>query len=956
MHPMNNEVFAFGPFRLYRAERVLLQDGKRVRLGDRSLDILIMLVERVGETVVKDQLIDRVWPDTAVDESALRAHLTALRKVLGDGRDGNRFIITVAGRGYSFVAPVAREHHQEIAVLPKRPVGGGNLPTQLTRVIGRAEVVATVGTRIAQQRLLTIVGPGGIGKTTVAVAAAQALGSSYPDGVWFVGLASLQDPALVPSAISTSLGNTPGAGDPLSSLIAWLRDKHVLIILDSCEHIISAAAAITEAVLKAAPQVAILVTSREPLRAEGEWLLRVPPLEVPPATNGLTAAAALGFPAVELFNERATAALDSFVLADSDLPTTIEICRRLDGVPLAIELAAAQVGVLGIGGLAEGLDKRLSVLTTGRRTAPPRQQTLRATIDWSYGLLSEDEQRFFRALGIFTGGFTVEAAAAVVLDAVKTPRDAIDRLADLVAKSLVVADVSGAQPRFRLLDTTRAYAIEQLDASGDRERIARRHAEYHLSLFERAEAEAEAEARPAAEWLAEYRPRIDNLRAALDWAFSPSGEAAIGVALTAASVPLWVDLSMMAECRRHVERALARLDSVANLDPRREMHLRAGLGVSLNYTTGPVSETEAAWTRTLEVAESLDDVEYQLRALRGLWAHRVNAGEYRASLAIAYKFGELAATAGDPAALGAADRMAGIILHYLGDQSGARQHLERRLARTGSPVGSAIRFLIDQRVATRSLLARILWLQGFPDQAATSARLAVDEAEVSGHALSLCHALAQAACPVAALNGDVEAAASFTSILVDRSKELGLAGWIARGHCYQGVVLIMHADFAAGLPLLSDALDELHEGGAVPGYPAFLAIFASGLGLAGQAIQGLAVVDQALELSERHEERWCLPEVLRNKGELLLLEGSVGAALAAEDYFRQALDWARRDATLSYELRAAISLGRLWRHLGRGTEAHDLIASVYGRFTEGFETADLVAAKGLLQELRAGSP
>jgi tetratricopeptide (TPR) repeat protein len=408
---------------------------------------------------------------------------------------------------------------------------------------------------------------------------------------------------------------------------------------------------------------------------------------------------------------------------------------------------------------------------------------------------------------------------------------------------------------------------------------------------------------------------------------------------------------MMAECRRHVERALARLDSVANLDPRQEMHLRAGLGASLNYTTGPVSETEAAWTRTLEVAESLDDVGYQLRALRGLWAHRMNAGEYRASLAIAYKFGQLAATAGDPAALGAADRMAGIILHYLGDQTGARQHLERRLDRIGSPVEPVNRFLIDQRVAARSLLARILWLQGFPDQAATTAQLAVNEAEATGHALSLCHALAQAACPVAALNGNVEAAERFTSILVDRSRELGLAGWIARGHCYEGVVLIMQGDFADGLPLLRDALDELREGGAAPGYPAFAALFARGLGLAGQATEGLVVVDQALELSERHEERWCLPEILRNKGELLLLEGSVGAALAAADYFQQALDWARRDATLSYELRAAISLGRLLHDLGRDVEAHDLIASVYGRFTEGFEMADLRSAKRLLDDL-----
>lgn len=410
---------------------------------------------------------------------------------------------------------------------------------------------------------------------------------------------------------------------------------------------------------------------------------------------------------------------------------------------------------------------------------------------------------------------------------------------------------------------------------------------------------------------------------------------------------------MMAECRRHVERALVRLASVADLDPRREMHLQAALGMSLNITTSPVPETEAAWTRTLEIARSLDDTEYQLRALRGLWAHRMNAGEYRASLALASEFRELAATTGDPADLAAGDRMAALILHYLGDQTAARQRLEHLLARPVALVRrpQPIRFAIDPQVAVRAFLARILWFQGFPDQATRTAQLSVDEAEATEHALTLCHALAQAAGSVALFNGDVAAAARFTAILVDRSRELGLAGWIARGHCFQGTVLIMQGDFAAGLPMLREALDELRESGAAPGHPTFLGVLARGLGQAGQVSEGLTAIDQALALSERHEERSILPELLRNKGELLLLEESVGATRAAEDCFRQALGWAHRDGTLSYELRAAFSLGRLLRDQGRGTEARDLVASVYGRFTEGFETADLQTAKRLMDEL-----
>jgi tetratricopeptide (TPR) repeat protein len=411
---------------------------------------------------------------------------------------------------------------------------------------------------------------------------------------------------------------------------------------------------------------------------------------------------------------------------------------------------------------------------------------------------------------------------------------------------------------------------------------------------------------------------------------------------------------MMAECRRHVERALAHLNSDAERNPRREMHLHAALGMSLNYTTGPVPETEAAWTKTLEIAKSLDDTEYQLRALRGLWAHRMNGGEYRAALGLADEFNSRAETTGVPADLDFGDRMAGLMLHYLGDQARARGRLEHIINRPVTPVPNSqtVRFLLDQQVTVRALLSRILWLQGFPDQATHTARLIVGDAWATGHALSLCHALAQAACPVALYTGDLAEAESFVEVLLGHARELGLAGWVARGHCFQGTALIVRGDYMTGLPLLRDALDELHDAGSAPGYSSFLGVLARGLGRAGRVSEGLEAIDQALSLTERREERWCLPELLRTKGELHLLEGSTDAAIAAEDCFRQALDWTRRDGTLSWELRAAFSLGRVWRGQRRIGEARDLVSAVYGRFTEGFDTADLKTAKALLDDLQ----
>ena len=511
---------SFGPFRLLAAERLLLEGDKPVRLGSRAFDVLAALVERAGEVVGKQELIARAWPETFVEDANLKIQVSALRRALGDGQGGRRYVVTVPGRGYNFVAPVRLEE-QARASFPTTigPVGMHNLPLGVTRMIGRDEAVATLVSRVSRHRLVTIVGPGGIGKTTVALAVAERVIASYEHGVRLVDLALLGDQYLVPGAVATVLGLEIRTEDPLASLVAGLRDQRMLLLLDNCEHVIDAAASLAAAVLSGAPGVSILATSRESLAVAGERGCRLGSLSSPEPSYKLTAAEVAAFAAVQLFVERVTAIVEDFTLTDANAPLVVEICRRLDGLPLAIEFAAPRVEVLGVEGLVARLDHSLA--GAQRRAAMPRHRTMRAVVDWSYGLLSEDEQLFFRTLGIFTGAFSVEAAAAVAMDAANTAVDAIDRLADLVAKSLVVADVSGVKPRFRLLDTTRAYAIEKLDESGERDRIAHRHAGYYRNLFERAEDEAAV--RPAGEWLGDYAQEIGNLHAALDWASSPVG-------------------------------------------------------------------------------------------------------------------------------------------------------------------------------------------------------------------------------------------------------------------------------------------------------------------------------------------------------------------------------------------------------------------------------------------------
>ncbi|HEX3524618.1 MAG TPA: hypothetical protein VHT52_21340, partial [Stellaceae bacterium] len=482
--------------------------------------------------------------------------------------------------------------------------------------------------------------------------------------------------------------------------------------------------------------------------------------------------------------------------------------------------------------------------------------------------------------------------------------------------------------------------------------FARRHAEYYRELFERAEAEWET--RPTSEWLVDYGRQLDNLRAALAWAFSPGGDAPIGVSLTVAAVPLWMHLSLLDECRTRFERALATIKGKEKANARCEMKLRAALGASLIYTRSPADpETGAAWTKALEIAESFDDAEYQLRSLWGLWSFHSTGGQHRVALALAQRFRTLAANRSDPNDRLIGERMSGDSQHHLGNLPSARCHLERVLADyVTSDDRHVIRFQLDLRVTARVALARILWLQGFPDQAMRAAESSIEDARAANHVTSLCYALALVACPIARWIGKLAAAEHYAGMLLNRSTKHAMVRWQAFGLSHQGALAIRRGDVASGLRLLRAGFDALGEANTVFRFGFFLSEMAEALGRAGQIADGLAEIDEAIERCERTEEHWVMSELLLIKGELVRLQGAPGAAAAAEDHFRQAVDWARRQGALSFELRAATSLARLQSDQGRPADAMALLQPVYDRFTEGFGTADLKAAKALLDALQ----
>ena len=482
--------------------------------------------------------------------------------------------------------------------------------------------------------------------------------------------------------------------------------------------------------------------------------------------------------------------------------------------------------------------------------------------------------------------------------------------------------------------------------------MARRHGRHHLDLFEAAEAEAGT--RPTDEWLADDGPRIDNVRAALDWAFSPAGDASIGVALTAATVPLWMHLSLMDECRGRVDRALAAIAAGAGRDERREMQLHAALAQSLIYSGGTASEIEAIGTKALEIAESRDDIEYQLRSLWGQWSFRIAGGQHRVALTLAQRFYALAAKRSDPNDRLIGKRMIGGAQYYLGDLLSARGHLERVLAHDVAPARKwqFVRFQVDPWASARAYLARILWLQGLPDQAMRTAESSVADARATNHAMSLGNALAVAACPIALWAGDLTAAEHYVDMLLDHSTRHVLGRWGAFGRCYQGMLVIQRGDANTGLRLLRAVFAEPAAAESAARLFAFLISAASGH--AGQIADGLPAIEEAIIRSEHTEERWLIAELLRVKGELLLSRDAPRVVPAvAEGPFRQALDWARRQGALSWELRAATSLARLWRDQGLSDDAITVLQPVYDRFTEGFGTVDLREAKALLDALQS---
>jgi predicted ATPase/DNA-binding winged helix-turn-helix (wHTH) protein len=938
----------FGPFELNVAERSLTKVNQVVPLGGRAYDILIALLENAGEVVGKAELIARAWPDVTVEEGSLRVHLSALRKALGDGQFGNKYIANIQGHGYSFIAPVARlpaDHHSGSA-----SAGISNLPPALGRMVGRNDVVLEIqGLLQTGQRLITILGAGGIGKTTVALSVGHAALADFSGAAFLVDLSTVNDNEHLVGAIASAVGLDSQLVDPKQALLNFLRPRRLLIILDSCEHLIGKTAGIADHIFQNTPDVYILATSREALHVAGERVLRLCPLDCPPEQPGLTVPELLAYPAARLFVERFSARGNNFSLNDDDASLVAEICRRLDGIALAIELAAGRSAIFGVRDTLTRLGSRLDLLKFGRRTANPRHQTLRATLDWSHDHLTEVERIVLRRVAIFVGNFTLEAALEVAQVTGIGQSEIADAVGNLADKSLIAMSNNAWETVYRLLDTTRSYALEKLVVSGEHQSIAERHANFSVQLLENNRVNI-FDLQPTEGPVDSLRDYLGNIRAALDWSFGPNGKDLTAIRLAAAASQLLLGMSLLLECRKWMERAIDRM--VGGCDSRHRMEVHAALAFSLMYTEGNSERVREAFHIALSFAQNHEDAHLHLCLLSGMSMYLHGIVDAAGTYELALRSVAAAGKTGSPDDADIADSMMGAAYCLRTDQPRAQEHLKRSLHDLPQfRRFSASQYLFDMRCTSLIVLANSLFHSGNLDQVAHYAKINIEEAARSGHPIGLCRAFTN---PMRLYFwvDDLEQVERSLASLEHTAERYSLAPARAVALGLRGRYLARVGRTADGIRLMQESLEKL----VIHRYEVQMSDLVSELAISlakqNARAEALALIDRSIAAVVSAKKPLHLPVFFLAKGSVFA-SGDQPEGLLAEEFFAKAMVQARQESALPFELRAGLELGRIWIGRGEVQRAHDLIAPVYNQFSEGLTTPDLVLAKRMLEQTSA---
>jgi predicted ATPase/DNA-binding winged helix-turn-helix (wHTH) protein len=941
-----SDSLSFGPFRLIKSQRLLLRDEIPVSIGSRALDLLIALTDQAGETVSNRVLLEQVWQGRTVEKGSLRVCVAALRRALGNENDAH-YVANVTGRGYAFVAPIRREAIEAAtATTSAGPIPRLNLPPGPKLLIGRGDAVQSLSDLLLSRRFLNVVGPGGIGKTSVAVAIANALRHRFgDDGVCFVDLGSITECEQVLGTLTAALGCSAQGLDPEAFVCGFLADKKRLILLDGCEHVIETVAAISARIFREAPAVYLLATSREVMRAEGETVYRLRPLDMP-REQIPTSEQALTSSAIQLFMEDAKSSGYDVPLSDADAAIVSQICHRLDGIPLAIKLVASRVGGFGINGTARLLDVGAELFLPGKCGESPRHQTLYSTLDWSFKLLSADEQVILSRLSVFAGEFSMEAARAIGNDSNFDEYVIETAIAGLIDKSLV--SVSSTEPVFlyRLLDTTRVYAQTLLAERGDSGLIARRHALYLSDLLKVLLDEGPVLSR---ETIAAYASHIGNIRKALSWCFSTGGDASIACELAARAAPLFLGLSQLEECRDWSRKALNALNSAGG-QTRLELRLLEAWAISSTFTRSDSKEVALAIERAIGLSEPLNEHRLQLYLLAGLKDLLVRRGDITGALNTAKRAVAVAENLTGTAEAVLKEWMLGNAYFFAGEQYAGLHHTRRGFRLAEEVAAERLNsFGYDHQVRAQVTLCMSLWLCGFKDQAYQIARRTIDNAAAYDHPVSYCIALVYSIL-ILLRSDSLEGVETAINLVTQQAAKYSLPAYQAVALALKGELELARDDPRSGIALLTRALGAMDAEQYLCAKTPAVCSLAEALCKVGSTQEARSLVERTLERTEHCGENWWKPELLRARGEILL-SGPGSEHSLAEASLLLAIETSRKQSALTWELKAALSLGRVWIDQGKADVAREVLEAAYSRFTEGFETSDLVAARKILRNV-----
>ncbi|WP_343666048.1 ATP-binding protein [Paraburkholderia tropica] len=931
-------VFQLGHARVDLRERVLLRNGEPVQVGARAYAILEALIEADGGLVTKHELLARAWPGVVVEENNLQVQLSKLRRALGDDR---ACIVTESGRGYRLLAARANERtRSEIANGPRNVPGNGDHPTppaarlpNLPPPIGRDHAISSVLGALTCGRALTLIGSGGIGKTTLSMAVAQRFEAERGGHVMVIELAAMATADEVARAVKARLSAHGASGTSGNS--------GSLLLLDNAEHMIAAVADIVHRVLDDYPALRVLVTSREALAIDRETLMPVEPLAVPEREADEQTVRRQA--AVQLFMKRVEATGRPVHGDPEEIGLIGEICRRLDGLPLAIELAAARVPTLGVEGVHRGLADQLTLLSRGFRTAMPRHRTLRATLDWSFALLDSRSRTLLRRLALFTRRFSIESLCAVACDATLPVSTVIDGIGELLAKSLVKVSFDGPIAHYRLSESTRAYALEHLLSAGEVKEVSARHARDLAARFRNQEAAGSGPALATGE---HPEDMLDDTRNAVDWAFSPDGDVRTGVELSSTLVSALLARAKLDECGRRAALALQARQALPEpaMPPAAAIRLKIALAAVLPNLEGPVERACELWREVHEHALRIEDDGLRARSYWGLWNAMLSSGKVSDARRYAEQFEQFARQKHCRWQHIFATTLAATAAHCAGDHHGAAATLEAVVQHVQAYPNDAAeirQFAVDPLAVCYAGLARIRWLEGDVGEAARLASRSLDLIPAETMEPWFTHVLGVVAAPLALISGDRERARHYLSIMRSQTTLHRLTIWHEFGECLAAILLIHDGDVVRGLSRLERTLDSLLARGFRRLTSPLIVECAQALISVGRTSDALDRLQDAQAFCEINGSFYFMPEILRGRG---LCAHAMSRTLdtdrpydahaltRAKACFTKAIAMAQSQGARMWELRATLDLIKLPLGDEEANKARNALSALANRF------------------------